>query len=472
MRSSVSRVRVALLAAGIAGWPLGGSSSAAPQHQHPPGATPTPSAPGPPAAGSQTTQAPQPDGTPEGTAPITLAELEQLAFRYNPTLSQAAAVIEAARGRALQAGLPLNPNVGLQGEQIGAARTAGEWTWFYVQQEIVSGGKLRLSRLKYEQEAYAAEVQMGAQRLRVVNTLATAYFDVLAAQRSVENHRRQLELAEVAVKTTEELVNVGQGNRQDLLQAQVEARRARVALRTAESRLRRDREHLAVVVGVPALSCRPLVGSLEPDGPSLGRDEALARLLAESPELELARAEVKRDQVQLQRERREPVPNVIARGGVGYNYETRNATAEVGVAIRLPVWDRNQGTVRQAQADLARATAEVTRVELDLRRRFADAYSRYETARDDADDLRTESLPKARQALDIYQQQFRQRRAAFPQVLVAERTVLQLNEDYTRALAELRRAEVDLRGLLLTGGLNAPGDVIRPGHINSVPKPR
>lgn len=235
------------------------------------------------------------------------------------------------------------------------------------------------------------------QRLRVVNELATAYFDVLAAQRSVENHRRQQELAEVAVKTTEELVNVGQGNRQDLLQAQVEARRARVALRTAESRLRRDREHLAAVVGVPDVACRPLAGQLEPDGPPLGRDEALARLLAESPELDLARIEVKRDQVQLQRERREPVPNVIVRGGYGYNYETRNQVANVGVAVRLPLWDRNQGTVRQAQADLARATAEVTRVELDLRRRFADAYSRYETAREDAEDLRAESLPKARQ---------------------------------------------------------------------------
>lgn len=448
------RARTALI---FCAWSLGGVTLAAdPPPRLPPASQPLPAA---------APAAPAP-------APITLAELEQLAFQYNPTLSQAAALIDAARGRALQAGLPLNPTVGTQAEQIGAARTGGEVEWFYVQQEIVSGGKLRLSRLKYEQEAYAAEVQAGAQRLRVVNELATAYFDVLAAQRSVENHRRQLENAEVAVKTTEELLNVGQGNRQDLLQAQVEARRARVALRTAESRLRRDREHLAAVVGVPDVACRPLAGQLEPDGPPLGRDEALARLLAESPEIELARAEVRRDQVQLQRERREPVPNVIVRGGYGYNYETRNQVGNVGVAIRLPLWDRNQGTVRQAQADLARATAEVSRVELDLRRRFADAYSRYETAREDAEDLRAESLPKAQQALELYQQQLRQRRAAFPQVLVAERTVLQLNEDYTRALAELRRSEVELRGLLLTGGLTAPRDVTPPGHINATPRPR
>jgi cobalt-zinc-cadmium efflux system outer membrane protein len=404
--------------------------------------------------------------------PIGLPDLERLALQHNPTLAQAAAFIDSARGKALQAGLPLNPTAGITGEQIGAGRAAGEWTWFYLQQEIVTGGKLRLSRLKYEQEAYAAEVQACAQRLRVVNAITEGYFDVLAAQRSVENHRRLKANAEDGLKTTEQLVNVGQANEPDLLQAKVEVQRAAVALRNAETRLRRDWEQLAAVVGVPTLPLQPVAGGLEPDAPPLGRDEALARLLAESPELAMARIEVKRDQIQLQRERREPVPNVIVRGGTGYNYETRNPTAEVGLAVRLPVFDRNQGTIRQAQADLARATAEVTRVELDLRRRFADAFSRYETARTEAETLRAETVPTAQRAYELYLASYKQRRSAWPQVLVAQRTLYQLNDDLTRALLDARRAEVEVRGLLLTGGLTAPRDPTPPGHINSVPRPR
>lgn len=401
-----------------------------------------------------------------------IAELEQLALRHNPTLAQAAAYIDAARGKALQAGLPLNPTVGITGEQIGADRRAGEWTWFYLQQEIVTGGKLRLSRMKYEQEAYAAEVQACAQRLRVANAIAEGYFEVLAAQRSVENHRRLKLNAEEGFKTTEQLVNVGQANEPDLLQAKVEVQRATVALRNAETRLRRDWERLVAVVGVPTLALQPVSGALEPEGLPLGKDEALAKLLEESPELAMARIEVKRDQIQLQRERREPIPNVTVRGGTGYNYDTRNPTAEVALSVRLPVWDRNQGTIRQAQADLARATAEVDRVELDLRRRFADAFSRYETARAEVETWRKETLPTAEKAYELYLKSYKERRSAWPQVLVAQRTVYQLSEDYTRSLYELRRAEVELRGLLLTGGLTAPRDPTPPGHINSVPKPR
>lgn len=435
--------------------------------QHNPGESHAPTAPSKPAAPALAAPAPT-----VAAQALALADLEQLALRHNPTLAQAAAFIDAAKGKALQAGLPLNPTVGIRGEQIGADRRAGEWTWFYLQQEIVTGGKLRLSRLKYEQEAYAAEVQACAQRLRVANAIAEGYFEVLAAQRSVENHRRLKANAEDGLKTTEQLLNVGQANEPDLLQAKVEVQRAAVALKNAETRLRKTWEQLTAVVGVPTLPLQPLAGALDPDGPPLGKEEHLARLLEESPELAMARIEVKRDQVQLQRERREPIPNVTVRGGTGYNFETRNNTAEVGLSIKLPVFDRNQGTVRQAQADLARAAAEVDRVELDLRRRFADAFGRYETARTEVETWRAETLPTAEKAYELYLKSYKERRSAWPQVLVAQRTVYQLSEDYTRSLVELRRAEVEVRGLLLTGGLTAPRDPTPAGHINSVPKPR
>ena len=412
-----------------------------------------------------------PAPAPAAGQPLTVAELERLALTHNPTLAQAAAYIEASRGRALQAGLPFNPTIGTTGENMGGG-TAGEWTFFSLQQRIVTGGKLRLSRLKYEQEAVMAEIQAHAQRLRVVNGLAAAYFDVLAAQRAVENERELAKTTAEAEATTQQLLNLGQANQQDVLQSQVEASQARVAVRTAEARLRQDWVHLATLAGVPDLPQQPLAGQLEPDGPALNRDESLARLLQESPELAFAVAKVQQDQTQLRRERREPIPNVTVRGGVGYNYESRNPTAQVGVSLPLPVFDRNQGTIQQAAADLSRSHAEVARVRLNLQQRFEDAFTRYQTAREQVENFRDQVLPRARRAAELYEEQLRARRAAFPQVLVARRTVLQLNEDYNRSLVQFRRAEVEVRGLLLVDGLTAPTDPTPPGHINATPRPR
>jgi cobalt-zinc-cadmium efflux system outer membrane protein len=67
---------------------------------------------------------------------------------------------------------------------------------------------------------------------------------------------------------------------------------------------------------------------------------------------------------------------------------------------------------------------------------------------------------------------FRQRRAAWPQVLVAQRTLFELDQEYVQSLLELRRAEVEIGGMLLVDGLAPPETPTSQGHIESVPQPR
>ncbi|HEY8506011.1 MAG TPA: TolC family protein [Gemmataceae bacterium] len=418
---------------------------------------------------------PGPAGAPTSLPePVTLslADLERMALENNPTLAQAAALIEASRGKALQAGLYPNPTVGYVGEQIGAEGTAGELQGAFIEQEIVTAGKLRLSRAKYQQEAVAAEIQALAQQYRVLNSVRTRFWETVTARREVEIRRDLLRIAEDAETTTAQMLNVGQANRSDLLQAQVEAQRARVELRAAEKRYLGAWGQLTAVVGRPDLGPAPLEADLERVGPAPDWERTLCDLLAASPELQFAQAEVLRDQITVRRERAEPVPNLMVRTGTGYNFESGNTVAEVQVGVRLPVFDRNQGTIRQAQADLARARANVTRVELSLRRRFADAAARYEAARVTADGYRTEMLPKAKEAYELMLESFRNRRAAWPQVLVAARNYTEFSLDYLEALRDLRKAEVEITGLLLTDGLSEPPGPTPQGHIDAVPKPR
>jgi hypothetical protein len=58
---------------------------------------------------------------------------------------------------------------------------------------------------------------------------------------------------------------------------------------------------------------------------------------------------------------------------------------------------------------------------------------------------------------------FRARRAAWPQVLVAQRTYFQSAVEYVEALVELRRLEVAIGGLLLVDGLEEPPGPEREG---------
>jgi cobalt-zinc-cadmium efflux system outer membrane protein len=402
---------------------------------------------------------------------LTLSDLEAIAIHNNPTLVQAQAQVDASLSKSFQAGLLPNPIAGYVSEQIGAGGPGETQGWF-AEQEIPRGGKLRLSRAKFRQEAVQAQLQAQAQQLRVLNGVRTRYYEVLAAQRLLEVERELLANFEEMLRTTRELVNLGQANRPDLLQAQVAVQRQRVTVRATENRLRKSRVDLSAVVGAPQLPVGPLVDTLEQDGPPLDWDAAYEQLVASSPELQVARAEVLRDEITVQRERVQPVPNMFARVENGYNWEVNLVTTGVSIGWNFPVLNRNQGTIREAMAEVTRARAEVVRLELVLRHRLAETFAHYETALATVQTYRAETLPQAREAYELTLDGYRQRRTPWAQVVLAQRTLSDLSEDYVEALLQLRQSEVAIRGMLLVDGLSQPEPPTPGGHIDATPQPR
>jgi cobalt-zinc-cadmium efflux system outer membrane protein len=300
------------------------------------------------------------------------------------------------------------------------------------------------------------EAQALAQQYKVVNSVRVSFYRLLAMQRLLDVRANLIKVAEDAVQTTEELVNVGAANRPDLLEARIEARQERVALEKARSQYEAAWQELAALVGEPSLPLGRLAGDLEALVAVPDVKTTLAHLLDASPEMQVARAEIARTQIGLKREQVEPIPNVQVRVSNGYDFETRNDVTSVQLGVRLPVFDKNQGNIRAARAQVAYAEAELCRVELSLRQRLARAYERYHSARTVVETYRKENLPDAKEAYELYLESFRKRRAAWPQVLVAQRTYFQMSVEYTEALDEMRRAEVAILGLLLVDGLDEP----------------
>lgn len=404
---------------------------------------------------------------------FTLAGLEQVALERNPTLVQAGAQVRISRGKALQAGLYPNPLVGYAGDQLGAEGTAGEFQGVFFEQQLVTAGKLQLSREKFLQEAREAQIQVLAQRYRVLYGVRLAYYTALGRQRRLEIHRRLQLNSEEIVRTVVELENVGQANRTDLLKVQVQLAKARASLQVSERQLQGALEELAAVTALPLGTLVSLDDELDFRSLTpLDRDTVLLNILTCSPELRAARAEVARDQIAVRREQAEPIPNVNVRAESGYNFETNNTVGGIEVGLRVPIFDQNQGTISQARAEVTRARAEVDRVELSLRKRFADVFSHYESARLLASTYRTEALPKAAEVYELYRQSFQARRAAWPQVLETQRDYLDLYEDYLQNLVDARHAEARLNAFLLDDGLQQPPTPTPEGHRDATPKPR
>src|ERR1035437_6157478 len=165
---------------------------------------------------------------------ITLEELQQMALQKNPTFRQSAANIQAAEGRKKQSGLYPNPIVGYQGEQIRGGSFHGGEQGFFVQQDIVLGGKLGLNRKIFDQELKQAETEADEQKLRVVTNVRMSYIQALAAQQTLELRHNLSQLADDAVATSHQLANVGQADAPDVLESEVEAQQAQLAVTRSE----------------------------------------------------------------------------------------------------------------------------------------------------------------------------------------------------------------------------------------------
>ena len=449
------RLGLALVLAGLVALPVFA------QHEHhQPQQTPAPSQD--PHAGHAMPALPprQSQEVPSDLPVYSLEDLERRALEKNPALAQAEAAVRAADARRLQAGLLPNPVVGYTAEDVPVDDTSEGKHGVFVAQEIPLGGKLRLSRKVLEQDLEQTRIAGTSQRLLLVADLRRIYYRTLAAQARVDIRERLADLTREAVEVTKQLYNVGAADAPDQLAVENEALMREADLSEARIELDQTWAALRAVVADPDLEPGRLAGELAAL-PELDRAEQRDLLLEQSPELLVARSRAARAEAALARARAERIPDLEIeagmrepRGRATQGADDREAFADVG--FRIPLFNRNQGGIAAAEAELARARLEEQRVRLALEARFAETFGRYRQAAQRAQTYREGILERTRLAHRQYLERYQQMTAAYPQVLISERTLYQTEEGYVDALARAWDAAVALQNLLPVESAGVP----------------
>lgn len=399
---------------------------------------------------------------PTAGAGLPLEELERMALANNPTIAQVQANVRVSAGLARQAGLYPNPTVGYYGDEIRGGYIGGGKQGGFVSQTIVTGGKLRAARRVADLLTQQAETSGEVQRMRILNNVRTVFYQVLAAQRLVDVRQNLAKLAADATQTSHQLANVGQADRPDVLQAEVEQQQVNVSLRIAQQNLRSLWRTLAAVVGKAGLPQTRLEGDLEAI-PDLNYEEWLATTLRDSPEVKLAQQTVDRAEASLSQAKKVPIPDLQLYGNLSQNYEPLESTRKpiglnggVQIGVQLPIFNRNQGNISAAKAEIEGAKQDLVRLKLQIARDVGNLFRDYESARVTVQQYKTEMLPRAEQAYKLYQTNYRNMAAAYPQALISQRTLFQLEVDYVQALESAWQSALGIRGFGLMDGLSAP----------------
>lgn len=388
---------------------------------------------------------------PASVAPTGLGvdDLVRLAVERNPRLARAAFAVDAARGRFVQAGMYPNPVFSYAADEL-ADRTGrvGIHTPS-LSQEIVRGGKLRLSQAVAAREVDQATLNLMAERYGIVGTVRAGFYEVFALQQRARILAEVVQLAEQAADLSRKSFEAKQTSRLDVVTLEVELERFRAEAEAVARELPAAYRRLAAQAGDSRLPVTALAGSLEAPLPEYDLETTRETVLAVHPEVRAARVAVDRAQAALRRAQVEPVPNITLNGGYVYQGQNRSNDVSVGLSMPIPVWNKNQGNIRSAQAGIGEAVQDVARIENELAERVATAFRTYSAARQRAERYRASLLPRAAETYDLSLKAFRGGQFEYLRVVQAQRALAEARLEYNRALGDAWRTAGEISGYLL-----------------------
>jgi cobalt-zinc-cadmium efflux system outer membrane protein len=290
-----------------------------------------------------------------------------------------------------------------------------------------------------------------------------AFYAALTAQEEVRLRQRLLGVTLDAVETVHQLANVGQADAPDILQTEVEAEQAKVDYEASQRVYLAAFHMLASMAGKTDLPVAPLQGDLE-KLPDLNTDQVIEHILSDSPTVKRAMQEAEVARARLTDAKREMVPDIQLRAGEQYNGErvstdpvkSAGAQSFATAGINIPLWNRNRGNIEAAKAESEQVEQAVTQERLRLRNLAVPLAQSYLSGRFEAERYRDQLIPRATRAYALYLEKYRSMAQAYPQVLVSQRTLFQLQIAYVSALHRTWRSALALENFTLSGGLDSP----------------
>ncbi|GFO56361.1 RND transporter [Geomonas sp. Red276] len=311
-------------------------------------------------------------------------------------------------------------------------------------QEFPTMGKREKRRAVARRELETFDRRLDDSGRLLGEEVKVTFYDLVLARRRVELASRSLSLARQLLAVAKERLDAGDIPELDLNLARVEVARSEERKNEAERELVPAANRLRQQTGLePA-------GQLEPDDdlertlplPDPLRLKELA--LERRPDLKALASEKGRGEAEIELAQAGRVPDLTA----GIGYQRQNSSFEIGgvtgkqhdnlvtlkLSVPLPLFDRNQGALREAQARTGSAEARYRYLKSGIEREVETAYARLAAAGKSVALYRNGILPQLEENLKLVQEAYRLGEAGILAVIEEQRKFYEVHDGYLAAL--------------------------------------
>lgn len=382
---------------------------------------------------------------------VTTYSLEQLldmARGSHPALAASQAEVDVARAARTTASAYPNPEVeAMAGRQ--RARLPGTPDGSSASVSVIQQIDFPWQRAARSQVAEAgwqgAQARDQARRLDLDAALKRRFYDVVRSEESLRNAREAVRLSEQVQRRIAVRVRTGDAPRYELIRGDAELLNAQRIEQAAVLQVDQAFGALRRAVGAPLPARFDIALSGETRRPLPALGELVSAVLATHPEIEADRIALREAEARLNWERTQRTPTVAVRGSFDRQPDLNDA--RLGVVVSVPLFDRREGPISAAVADVERMRATLGDRELQLRQEVEAAWRQYQIAESQLDALDAGLLAEASAALRVAESAYRSGERGILEYLDAQRFFRQVSSDLIAARADLRAADVELQRL-------------------------
>lgn len=387
-------------------------------------------------------------------AGLTLRDALERTLTSNPELTAYQYVLKAQDGRITQSGLKPNPTLSGSLENVlgtGEVRSFRSAELSLSLSQLIELGGLRSKRVTVARsERDLLEADGHVQRLDVVAETARRFVAVVSQQQLHALTHQAVELAERTSAAVERRVNAAKSPLAERDRAAVALERARNEDAHAEHELKTARYELAASWGATEPDFETIAADFY-TLPSVADYTALLADLENTPDITryLTEARLRDSEITLAMASRRPGIEV----GVGIRrLQASGDTALMfSVGMPLPVYNRNQGVIAEAEARRSGADADRTAALVKARTALFGYYQELLDRRREVEALSTRAVPSAESALKSTEYAYERGRYGYIEFVDAQRELLAVKRDLIASAAQYHLTLIEIERLTGTG---------------------
>lgn len=377
----------------------------------------------------------------------TLEQISAEALRNNPELRVLEQSIAAAKGGVKTAKTFSNPELTIAPGARRLRESGNSSSEFHgdfaLSQLFKFPGKRALEIAIAERNVELTEIARQAFRFQTTAKVGRAFYDFLAARKSVETRRQQLESARAFVESAKKRSEAGYGSDFETIKSQAELISASKALRQAEGRVAVARVTLNSLMGRSPSASLEINGTLENVQPHGSRADFVALALSRNPGIRTATRQAELAGLNLRSTRFGNRPDIAV--GPTVEYLRNEQTFGLSATVALPLLDQKKGAIETATAEQRKALAELEKTRAEVAAEVTKAAANLNTAAEQLALYSPEFLERLKSFMAQAEQGYAQNTTTLLIYLDAKRTYFDALSDYYDALGNVaeNRAELE-----------------------------